>query len=115
MEEKRARILVVDDEPLKRSVLEDQLNAAGYTVTTAANPLDAEPLLSQECFDVVLTDLRMPGEDGLSFLRALKQRRPDQPVMVMTAYATVETAVEAMKIGAFDYFKIPFATEELLL
>lgn len=115
MAKKRVKILVVDDEPLKRSVLQDGLTAAGFSVAIAANPLDAEPLLAKDSFDIVLTDLRMPGEDGLSFLRSLKRRRPDQAVMLMTAYATVETAVEAMKLGAFDYIRKPFSTEELLL
>ncbi|MBM4037706.1 MAG: sigma-54-dependent Fis family transcriptional regulator [Planctomycetes bacterium] len=111
----RARVLIVDDEPIKRSILADELPAAGYTVETASNPLAAEPLLAKAAFDVVLTDLRMPGRDGLSFLKELRERRPDQAVMVMTAYGTVETAVEAMKLGAFDYIQKPFSTEELLL
>ncbi len=111
----RAKILIVDDELIKRTILEDELRAAGYQVATAANPMEAEPILADTVFDVVLTDLRMPGQDGLSFLRNLKRRRPDQAAMVMTAYGTVDTAVEAMKIGAFDYLQKPFTTEELLL
>jgi two-component system, NtrC family, response regulator len=111
----RAKLLVVDDEPIKRSVLEDGLRAAGYSVATAANPLEAEPLLAETFFDVVLTDLRMPGQDGLSFLRDLKEQRPEQQVIVMTGYGTVDTAVAAMKLGAFDYLQKPFSTEELLL
>jgi DNA-binding NtrC family response regulator len=115
MTQPQASILVVDDEQIKRSVLEDELRAAGYTVAVAANPLEAEPALAEKDFDVVVTDLRMPGQDGLSFLRGLKGRRPDQAVIVMTAYGTVDTAVEAMKLGAFDYLQKPFSTEELLL
>lgn len=111
----RARILIVDDERIKRSILEDELKAGGYDVATAENPLDAEPKMAKAVFDVIVTDLRMPGQDGLSFLRQVKQRQPDQQVIVMTAYGTVETAVEAMKLGAFDYLLKPFATEELLL
>ena len=110
-----ARILVVDDEPIKRSVMEDELRAAGYEVATAASPLEAEPILATTAFDVVVTDLRMPGQDGLSFLRELKTQRPEQAAIVMTAYGTVETAVAAMKLGAFDYLQKPFSTEELLL
>ena len=110
-----AKILIVDDEPIKRSVLEDELRAAGYDVATAANPIEAEAVLEEKVFDIVLTDLRMPGQDGLSFLRDLKERRPEQVVIVMTAYGTVGTAVEAMKFGAFDYLQKPFSTEELLL
>ena len=115
MADPRGRILIVDDEPIKRAVMEDELQNAGYTVTTATSPLDVEPIIDKVEFDVVLTDLRMPGQDGLSFLRDLKERNPEQPVIVMTAFGTVETAVEAMKLGAFDYLKKPFSTEELLL
>lgn len=115
MVESRARILIVDDEPIKRTVLEDELRDAGYDVKTAANPLEAEEYLDEAGFDVVLTDLRMPGQDGLSFLRDLKRKRPDQSAVVMTAYGTVETAIDAMKLGAFDYLQKPFSTEELLL
>jgi DNA-binding NtrC family response regulator len=115
MTETKASVLLVDDEPIKRSVMEDELRDAGYGVVAVANPLEAEPHLAKKCFDVILTDLRMPGQDGLSFMRDLKARRPDQAVIVMTAYGTVETAVEAMKLGAFDYLQKPFSTEELLL
>lgn len=110
-----AKILIVDDERIKRSILEDELRAGGYDVATAENPLQAEPLMARAAFDVIVTDLRMPGLDGLSFLRQIKSRQPEQQVIVMTAYGTVETAVEAMKLGAFDYLLKPFATEELLL
>ena len=115
MNKAKTKILIVDDEPLKRSILEDELSEAGYVVATAANPLEAEPLLAKDSFDVILTDLRMPGQDGLAFLGELKQRWPRQAVIVMTAYGTVETAVEAMKLGAFDFLQKPFSTEELLL
>ena len=115
MGKSRADILIVDDEPIKRTVLADQLKTAGYSVASAESPLAAEALLSEAFFDVVLTDLRMPGLDGLSFLRNLRQERPDQVVIVMTAYGTVETAIEAMKLGASDYLQKPFSTEELLL
>jgi DNA-binding NtrC family response regulator len=111
----RAKILIVDDEPIKRSVLEDELLAAGYSVMTAANPLEAAEVLAAQVFDVIVTDLRMPGQDGISFLRDIKSRRPEQAAVVMTAYGSVETAVEAMKLGAFDYIQKPFSTEELLL
>ncbi|MCP4377347.1 MAG: sigma-54-dependent Fis family transcriptional regulator [bacterium] len=115
MLEQPMSILIVDDEPIKRSVLADSLGEAGYRVAVAASPLEADPILADMDFDVVLTDLRMPGQDGLSFLRELKARKPDQHAIVMTAYGTVDTAVEAMKLGAFDYILKPFSTEELLL
>ena len=115
MAKTRASVLIVDDEPIKRTILEDELRDAGYTVAIAANPLEAEPVLKKRVFDIVLTDLRMPGQDGLSFLRDLRQMRAEQVVIVMTAYGTVQTAVNAMKLGAFDYLQKPFPTEELLL
>jgi len=115
MTEPRAKILIVDDEPIKRSVLCDELRDAGYDVSAAGSPLEAEPILAETDFDVVVTDLRMPGQDGLAFLRQLRKQRPDQAAIVMTAFATVDTAVEAMKLGALDYLQKPFSTEELLL
>ena len=111
----KAAILVVEDEPIKRSVLADGLSQAGYAVTAAENVLQAEQVLAKNTFDVVLTDLRMPGCDGISFLRRLKTENPEQSVIVMTAYGTVETAVEAMRLGAFDYLQKPFSNEELFL
>ena len=103
----RAKILIVDDEPIKRSVMAEQLAEAGYFVATALDPFKAEPLLENNVFDVILTDLRMPGQDGISFLREIKESAADQAVMVMTAYGTVETAVEAMKLGAMDLIEKP--------
>ena len=111
----RRRLLIVDDEPIKRQVMAEELQAADYDVEVAANPLEADPLLQKGHFDVVVTDLRMPGEDGISFLRRLRQERPEQEVIVMTAFGTVDSAVEAMRLGAYDYLQKPFSTEELLL
>ena len=115
MTKKNVKIMIVDDEPIKLSIMEEELREAGYTVTAVTNPLEAEPHLEKEYFDVVLTDLRMPGQDGISFLNDLKKRRPEQDVIVMTAYGTVETAVKAMKFGAYDYLQKPFSTEALML
>ncbi len=113
--EPKIKLLVVDDEPLKRSVLSDGLTQAGYRVTCAAHAQEATHALAREDFHVVITDLCMPGKDGLTLVREIRQQKPHQPVIVMTAYGTVETAVEAMKLGAFDFLQKPFATEELLL
>ncbi len=115
MAEHRAKILIVEDEPIKRSVLQDELRAAGYDVAAVASPLETDRLLDGNFYDVVVTDLRMPGQDGIAFLRDLKRRNPTQAAIVMTAYGSIETAVEAMKLGAFDYIQKPFPTEELLL
>ncbi|MDP2983478.1 MAG: sigma-54 dependent transcriptional regulator [Candidatus Latescibacter sp.] len=115
MSEQKGTILIVDDEPIKRSILEEELREAGYSAVAVSNPLEAEPHLKKTNFDVILTDLCMPGQDGISFLKEVKEHNPEQQVLVMTAYGTVETAVDAMKLGAFDYLQKPFSTEELLL
>lgn len=115
MSEQNGKILIVDDEPIKRLILEEQLREAGYFVVAVSNPPEAAPYLSKMQFDIILTDLCMPGQDGISFLKEVKERNPDQQVIVMTAYGTIETAVDAMKFGAFDYLQKPFSTEELLI
>jgi DNA-binding NtrC family response regulator len=114
MNESQFTVLVVDDEPLKRVSLQVELGEAGYDVVEAADgglalrQMDARPV------DVVVTDLRMPGLDGLAFLNEVKRRWPGIDVILMTAYGTVDTAVEAMKRGAYDYITKPFKTDVLL-
>jgi DNA-binding NtrC family response regulator len=110
-----AKILIVDDEPVERSVLEEELIAAGYSVVTAADSLQAAQELSGSAFEVVVMKLFIPGQDVLSFLREIKKQNPTPAMIVLTDYESIETAVEAMKIGAFDYLQKPFSTEELLL
>lgn len=109
------KLLVVDDEPMKREVMTDRLIEAGYVVQAFDNAVDAERAFLNDTYDVVLSDIRMPGVDGISFLRKIKEKRPDQAVIIMTAFGTVETAIEAMKLGAYDYLQRPFSTEELML
>jgi DNA-binding NtrC family response regulator len=109
------KLLIVDDEPMKREVMAERLTEAGYVVHTCDNAVDAEKVFSGDTYDVVLTDIRMPGVDGISFMRNIKKRKPDQAVIIMTAFGTVETAIEAMKLGAYDYLQRPFSTEELML
>ena len=111
----KVRLLLVDDEPIKRVVMEDQLREEGFVVDAYDNPLAANDALIKNNYDVVLTDIRMPGLDGISFLKKIKDRNPNQAVIVMTAFGTVETAIEAMKLGASDYLQKPFSTEELIL
>ncbi len=111
----KAKLLIVDDEPLKRVVMAEQLKEEGYVVDAYDNPLDADEALSRNSYDVILTDIRMPGLDGISLLKNIKNRNPNQAVIVMTAFGTVETAIEAMKQGAYDYLQKPFSTEELIL
>ena len=112
---KKTRLLLLDDEPIKRVVMEDQLREEGFIVDAYDNPLAADDALIENAYDVIITDIRMPGMDGISFLKKIKKKNPNQAVIVMTAFGTVETAIEAMKLGAFDYLQKPFSTEELIL
>ncbi len=109
----RKRILIVDDEPSIRKVLSAQLGRDGYEVATAENGADALALLDTEPFDLVITDLRMPGVDGMELLGYCITRFPGLPVILITAHGTVDTAVEALKIGAQDYITKPFDQDEL--
>jgi len=110
----RARILVADD---KENMLELVTRILGdsYEVTTAADGGRAISLIGGQEFDVILTDLRMPGADGFEVLRAAKARSPDTEIIVMTAYATVQDAVTAMKQGAYDYLAKPFDPDDASL
>ena len=107
-------MLADDDESLRR-VLEFQLSEAGYKVSTAANGADALELFVNNKVDCVITDLRMPGLSGLDLLARLKAVQPETPVVVITAFGEVETAVAAMRAGAFDYITKPFNCDEILL
>ena len=106
---------MVDDEKNYLVVLDALLSEAGYEVMTAAGGARALALLEDEEPDLMVTDMRMPRMSGLELIAALKERFPDLPVIVMTAYGTVENAVEAMKLGAVDYIMKPFENQELLL
>ena len=108
-------LLIVDDEAKMRRLLELQLSQAGYTVLTAGDAPEGLARLREQPVDLAVTDLRLPGMDGLAFLQAVKREQPALPVVVMTAHGSVETAVEAMKAGAGDYVLKPFPLEELRL
>jgi two-component system NtrC family response regulator len=111
----RARLLVVDDEQTQREMLERILARAGFCVRTASDGKQALELLQADDFDLLLTDQRMPVVDGLQLLEQAQRLQPRLPVVLMTAYGTVSTAVEAMKRGAADYLTKPFDRDELLL
>jgi len=111
----KARILVVDDEPNARSALAEILKAEGYAVETAADGFKALARVSDFDPDLVLTDLKMPGLDGVELMGKLKEQDPELPVVVMTAFAAVETAVAAMRQGAANYLTKPLNTDELLI
>ncbi|MGH7496375.1 MAG: sigma-54-dependent transcriptional regulator [bacterium] len=107
------RILIVDDEARMCAVLKAALEPEGYAVATATNGAVAMNALSAHAYDLVLTDLRMEGPDGLQVLDFARQSHAQCEVILMTAYATAQTAVEAMKRGAYDYIIKPFELEEL--
>ncbi len=108
-------ILVVDDEKNYLVVLDTLLSEEGYEVTTADGGVEALQVLKESDLDLVLTDLKMPHMDGIELLENIKKINPDIPVIMMTAYGTIDTAIEAMKKGAYDYITKPFQNEELKL
>lgn len=110
------RILAVDDELDMLALL--KMIIEGYSehqVTATNNPLEAVEFLDKEQFDLILTDLKMPGMDGLELLAAARKRDEDAMVMVITAYGSLESAEEAMAQGAYDYITKPFRKEQILL
>jgi len=110
-----ARILVVDDQEMMRDSLEATLKRVGHEVTTCSCAIDGLASMGKRSFDVIITDLKMPKMDGLGFLDELVKRSLEVPVLMMTAYASINTAVEAMRKGAFDYIQKPFEADEIIL
>lgn len=107
-------ILVVDDDDRLRSSFENLLSLEGYAVRSAASGERALAMLDEGMPDVVIMDVRMPGMDGLATLRLLREREPRLPVIIMTAFSTTESAIEATKLGAFDYILKPFEIPDVL-
>lgn len=110
----RARVLVVDDESSIRELLSDLLALNDYHCTTADSGPKAIACVASGPYDLVLLDIKMPGMSGMETLRAIKERAPHQPVVMITAVSETETAVEAMKLGALDYILKPFTMDGLL-
>jgi two-component system, NtrC family, response regulator HydG len=110
-----ARVLVIDDDSGVRESMARMLRSAGYTVQAVASGDEGFELARTDGFDVILSDMRMPGLSGIDVLRKLRDVRVDASFIVMTGFGTVETAVEAMKLGAIDFVQKPFFRDELLM
>jgi DNA-binding NtrC family response regulator len=110
------RILVVDDEPnmlrLLKTILMDK---TGYEVTTTNNPLEVSKMLQEDHYDLVITDLKMPLVDGIDLIGIVKGLDATMPIIVITAYGTIETAEEAIQKGAYDFITKPFRKETILI
>lgn len=109
------QVLIVDDEKVQAGILRDILAGETVEATALSDPIEALALLQETPFDLVVTDLKMPNLDGLEFLRRIKQSRPATTVIVMTAYGTIETAVRAMREGAYDFVTKPFSKEQFVI
>ena len=109
------KILVADDEKSMREFLDIMLKKEGYKVTLASNGEEVMKLIEKDIFDLALVDIRMPREDGISVLKKIKSISPETVVIVITAYASADTAIKAMKEGAYDYITKPFKIDEIKL
>jgi len=107
-------VLVVDDEDNFRESLRDRLRFRGYAVETASTGEEGLKMLDQRDFDVVVLDLRMPGMDGLECLKQMKATKPMMEVVLLTGHGTVNSGVEGLQLGAFDYLLKPVPLDELL-
>jgi DNA-binding NtrC family response regulator len=113
MQTDKVRILIVDDEVIVRESLGSWFREEGYVVDLAASATEALDTLTREAWDIFLLDVRMPGMDGLELQRRIREVHPDSTIIIMTAYASVETALSAMKQGAYDYIVKPFDPDDL--
>jgi two-component system response regulator AtoC len=109
------KILIIDDEENMLHMLKTLLTKAGYEIVTATNGREGLEQIAAYPFTTILCDLRMPEMDGLSFLKALKEQKRDQTIIMMSAYGTVDLALESMKCGAYDYISKPFKPDEIIL
>ena len=109
------KILIVDDEPDMLKLLSMILREkTSYDITSTNNPLEAVDLAKNGKFDLVISDLKMPGLDGLELIDAIKKIDEDIPIIIMTAYGTIESATEAIQKGGFDFITKPFRKEQIL-
>ncbi len=110
-----ATIMIVDDKDMMRDSLSLALTRAGHKVVTTGDPTEGPELVRQHRPACLITDLKMPKMDGIELLQRVRSEHPDVPVVLMTAFATISTAVQAMKFGAFDYVQKPFESDEILV
>lgn len=110
----RPKILVLDDEEIVRVSCQKCLTPEGYDVDVAANGVEGLAMTENNRYDVILTDLKMPDMDGMEFLARVKERHPDTKVIMITGYSTVEHAVKAMRMGAYNYIEKPFTPDALI-
>jgi len=109
-----ARILIVDDDPYFLRVLNRILTGENFQVKTAEGAVEAAQILQENCFDLVISDLRLPDGDGLSILQEIRKSGSEIPVVILTAYGEVDSYLEAMNAGATEYLNKPVKSEELL-
>ena len=110
----KGKILVIDDEDIVRTSCSRTLRPEGFEVSLAKNGVEGLKMASEDAFDLVLTDLKMPDMDGIEVLRSIKEKWPKTEVIIVTGYQTVDTAVKAIKLGAYDYIEKPFTPDALI-
>lgn len=110
----KGNILIIDDEDIVRISCKRTLMPEGFEVKTAQNGIEGLKMIEEERFDIVLTDLKMPDIDGIEVLRLIKQRWAETVVIIITGYQTVDSAVTAIKLGAYDYIEKPFTPDGIV-
>ncbi|MCL5023174.1 MAG: sigma-54 dependent transcriptional regulator [Nitrospirae bacterium] len=115
MEQRKSKILVIEDEKNMREILKMLLEGEGYGVSTAMHGNEGLDCLDRDIFDLIITDIKMPGVDGFQILKKAREISPDTFVIMITAFGTTESAIEAMKFGAYDYIHKPFKIDEIRL
>ena len=109
------RLLVIDDEENMRHMLKTVLAKAGYSVDCASDGSQGLQMINDTLYDFILCDIKMPKMDGMAFLKAARAQLETSTIIMMSAYGTIDSAIEAMKLGAYDYISKPFQTDEVYL